>query len=227
MMGKRFVITDIHGCFHTLRHLLEVILRPASNDHVYLLGDYINKGPHSKETVEYLIKIGQQPNIHLLRGNHEQVLLDVIDHKASVFDLYDKGGMHTMQSFGLQHPAELPEKYTDFFRQLPYYFELQDFWLVHAGFNFDISNPLQDLNAMLTIRQMTYNERFLQKKRIIHGHIPLKLKTVMKNINSTNWNLHLDSGCVYPHRNGMGFLSALELNSMHFTCKECLDCVSF
>lgn len=225
-MGKRYVITDIHGCFLTFCNLLENIIRPNENDQVYLLGDYINKGPGSKEMVDYLLNLSNRQNFHFLRGNHEQVLLDVIDHKASVFDLYEKGGMHTMHSFGVDHPAELPEKYIDFFRRLPFYFQLEDFWLVHAGFNLTVENPLSDQQAMLNIRKMPYSPNFLQGRQIIHGHIPLGLNTVAKNVNSQNWNIHLDSGCVYPHRSGMGFLSALELNSMHFTCKECLDPVT-
>ncbi|MFW5761802.1 MAG: metallophosphoesterase family protein [Cyclobacteriaceae bacterium] len=225
-MEKRFVITDIHGCFQTFRHLLEVILQPANNDHVYLLGDYINKGPQSKETIDYLITLNQNKNFHMLRGNHEQVLLDVIDHKTSVFEFYEKGGMPTMQSFGIQCPAELPERYILFFRNLPFYFELPDFWLVHAGLNMHISAPLSDTYAMLNIRNMFFNADFLQNKRVIHGHIPLRLNTIMKNVNNDNWNIYLDSGCVYPNRAGMGFLSALELNTLRFTCKECIDQVN-
>lgn len=225
-MAKKFVITDIHGCLNTFRHLLEVILRPTDDDQVYLLGDYINKGPQSKETIHYLLALSEKQNFHLLRGNHEQVLLDVIDGKVSVFELYEKGGMHTMQSFNIDHPKELPDSYVNFFRKLPFYFELPDFWLVHAGFNMEITSPLADTDAMLNIRQMSYNTQFLQQKKIIHGHIPLKLTTIIKNLNRDNWDIHLDSGCVYPHRPGMGFLSALELNSMHFTCKECIDPVT-
>ncbi len=226
MSGKRFVISDIHGCFQTFRYLLEKIIKPTEEDLVFLLGDYINKGPASKDILDYLIGLKEMKNVKLLRGNHEQVLLDVVDDKTSVFELYEKGGMHTMKSFGIAHPKDLDNEYLEFLRELSHYFELEDCWLVHAGFNLEISNPLQDVNAMLNIRQMPYQPSFLKNKKIIHGHIPVPLNKVVNYVKYNHWNIYLDSGCVYPKRPGMGFLSALELNSMSLTCKECIDPVT-
>jgi len=226
MSAKRFVISDIHGCFQTFRHLLEKIIKPTEEDQVYLLGDYINKGPGSKDVLDYLIALKEEKNVKLLRGNHEQVLLNIIDDKISNFDLYEKGGIHTMQSFGINHPKELPKKYQNFLRDLPYFYELDDCWLVHAGFNLEILNPLQDTHAMLNIRHMPYNPSFLKGKKVIHGHIPIPLSKIVDCVKYNYWNIYLDSGCVYTKRPGMGFLSALELNSMHLTCKECIDPVN-
>jgi serine/threonine protein phosphatase 1 len=50
-MGNRtFVVGDVHGCSKTFNRLLDVIgLEPT--DTLYLLGDYIDRGPDSRGVI--------------------------------------------------------------------------------------------------------------------------------------------------------------------------------
>ena len=226
-MNKRFVLTDIHGCYQTFHYLMEEILQPDKNDNIYLLGDYINKGPMSKEVVDYIINLKSGGyKIHILRGNHEQVLLDAIE-TGETFDFYDKGGMFTLQSFGINSVHNFSDTYLGFFKSTEFYFELEDFLLVHAGFNFSNGKAFSDREAMMNYREMKVHAADTRGRKVIHGHIPTALKQVMEGFKlKDNLDIHLDTGCVYPHRKGMGFLSAIELNEFKIYVKECIDKVS-
>ncbi|MGN6645368.1 MAG: metallophosphoesterase, partial [Cytophaga sp.] len=53
-MRRTFVIADIHGCFKTLKALIEDQLQPTNEDQFIFLGDYIDRGPDSKSVINYL-----------------------------------------------------------------------------------------------------------------------------------------------------------------------------
>lgn len=223
MSEKRFVIADIHGCLNTFKYLVEDIIKPKDKDQIFLLGDYINKGPDSKGVIDYIFYLKKKGyRVKVLRGNHEQILLDALEGSASPLDFYDKGGINTLRSFYVDSIQKIPEEYIRFIRSLEYFIELPDYFLVHAGFNFALQDPFSDKDAMINMRNMAIPPKFSRK--IIHGHIPLPLHQVIENVNQNeNYNVHLDCGCVYPYRNGMGFLAALELNSFKLYVKECID----
>lgn len=89
------VVGDVHGCYHSLRHLVDEYWDPARAVLVQL-GDLINKGPHSAQTLQYWMALQKDHpgQVHLLRGNHEQLLLDChqqnrknLDYRRLVSDL--------------------------------------------------------------------------------------------------------------------------------------------
>jgi serine/threonine protein phosphatase 1 len=78
-VDKEFVmgiwaISNIHGCYHTFKALLEKI-GLCKEDELYLLGDYIDRGPGSKEVLDLILKLKSENfNIQCLLGNHEIML---------------------------------------------------------------------------------------------------------------------------------------------------------
>jgi len=50
---KKFAISDIHGCAKTFKALLKKI-NFSKEDELYLLGDYIDRGPDSKGVIDYI-----------------------------------------------------------------------------------------------------------------------------------------------------------------------------
>ncbi len=46
--GRRLVIPDVHGCYHSLLALMEKI-QVGPEDQLFFLGDYVNKGPHNRK----------------------------------------------------------------------------------------------------------------------------------------------------------------------------------
>lgn len=77
-MRRLIAIGDIHGQYEMLLELIAKIA-PQSDDQLVFLGDYIDRGPNSPAVLDWLISFKQQwPQTIVLRGNHEQMLLDAV-----------------------------------------------------------------------------------------------------------------------------------------------------
>jgi serine/threonine protein phosphatase 1 len=75
---RLLAVGDIHGHREKLSRLLELVA-PTGQDQVVFLGDYIDRGPQSREVIEELLAFRQRfPQTVFLRGNHEQILLDAL-----------------------------------------------------------------------------------------------------------------------------------------------------
>jgi serine/threonine protein phosphatase 1 len=119
-------------------------------------------------------------------------------------------------------------KYKEMFESLPYYYELEDFLLVHAGFDFSKDNIYSNVDAMLTIRFWETDLLKTHGKKIIHGHQPTFKNKIKVAVRHKNNRIPLDNGCVYAlskeHKyNKIGSLCCLELNSMKLTFQKNID----
>jgi bis(5'-nucleosyl)-tetraphosphatase (symmetrical) len=72
-----YIIGDVQGCCDALDHLLEEIGFSPSRDHVVVLGDLVNRGPHSLGTLRRLRSLGASATC--LLGNHDLHLLAVAE----------------------------------------------------------------------------------------------------------------------------------------------------
>ncbi|MEN8121670.1 MAG: metallophosphoesterase family protein [Bacteroidota bacterium] len=213
--GRRFVIGDIHGCYQTFKKIVENKIQLSKNDQLFLLGDYIDKGPESKKTLNYILKLIKKGYaVYPLRGNHEQTLLDteIEDDKKVLAWLM-------RQSSDMLKNGKLRKKHRDFLNSLPYYYELDNFFLVHANFQYEAKNPFEDKNAMLWRRKFDWNRKILKKKTLIHGHQPKNFKEIIQSINKKNKVIGLDNGVNYIKKHKiydytqMGNLCALNLDT--------------
>src|ERR1041385_5509223 len=99
-MSRIFAVGDIHGCAATLEKLLWQELRITRQDKIYFLGDYIDRGPASREVVELILGLQRKKyDIHILRGNHEQLFMDSENSFESFNDWLLNGGVETLDSF--------------------------------------------------------------------------------------------------------------------------------
>ena len=69
---KTYAIGDVHGCFDTLEKLLQQI---PNESRLIFIGDIINRGPKSLETIRTVMRMGDRAEC--LLGNHELHLLAV------------------------------------------------------------------------------------------------------------------------------------------------------
>jgi len=74
-MNKIIAIGDIHGELYKLYNLFDK-LSINKNDTLVFLGDYIDRGEHSKGVVDYLLKLSKEYNCIFLKGNHESFFLE-------------------------------------------------------------------------------------------------------------------------------------------------------
>jgi serine/threonine protein phosphatase 1 len=222
-MPKRFVIGDVHGCSKTLKALVEQQLIPSKEDDIYFLGDYIDRGPDSKGVIDYILHLQFSGyNIYTLMGNHEHFILrSKVDNALFRSWKRNGGGNKALQSFCIAHPNDLDEKYLHFFENLKTHIVLEDAVLVHAGINCEHENPYDDFVTLLYTRNTIYDAEKLNNRKVIHGHTPVAVAHIHEQLNMQSPVIDLDSGCVYFKREGLGNLTALELNSwLLFTQKN-------
>ncbi|WP_338791482.1 metallophosphoesterase family protein [Bernardetia sp. MNP-M8] len=212
--GRQLVIPDIHGCLATFKTLLNQI-KLTKNDQLFLLGDYINKGKDSKGVLDLIIKLQENQDengyqVFPLRGNHEQMFIE------------DYEGIKTSQF--LDKTAEFSQLEYDFVSTLPYFYELDNFFLVHAGFNLETNNPFSDFETMLWKRDFVITdkekENHFYDKTIIIGHNPTFLDYILQDINLKAPSICLDNGCVYTKKWFLGNLLCLNLTSNEIFIQE-------
>ena len=129
-------IGDIHGCTVALDRLLATVnLQPS--DQIITLGDYVNKGPDSKGTVDRLLALHQTGQLIPLRGNHELKLLAATSGQpfgANGEALVDP---KTLASYGSTDAGAImpavPTEHCDFIQHhCVSWWETEQFFFVHA-----------------------------------------------------------------------------------------------
>ena len=213
--GRQLVIADIHGCAKTFQKLLKKIVL-TKKDHLFLLGDYINKGPDSVAVLHLIIELIEEGyQIYPLRGNHEEMLLNS-HRKAINSPKWNRNiGFPTLsRAKGLADKNKIifPE-FLPFIKHLPFYYELEEFILVHAGFNIDIASPFTDYDTMLWTKGFKGNRLRTKGKRVIIGHVPVGIQKVYRSVGQKKDLIYLDNGCVYPNKHFMGCLICLDLTN--------------
>ena len=200
-----YAIGDVHGCAYELRNLLNQLpLTPEST--VVFLGDYIDRGGHSKDVVDTILDLRKQCNVVCLMGNHEAMFLNFLDdpgsERAGLFIV--NGGSATLASYADDHGNyEFPEEHLQFFRELKMCYEDEHHFFVHAGVP-DV--PLYELDSnlhgkkMLWIRGPFLTSEYDWGKVIVHGHTPVTEVDIRNN------QINVDTGCVF-----MRSLSAVAL----------------
>ena len=215
---RRFAISDIHGCLNTFKTLLQR-LEFSKKDVLYLLGDYIDRGPDSRGVIDYIWALEEEGyTLHCLRGNHEQMLLD---------DRYGMFGYtETLASFQVRQNKDVPAPYMEWIDTLPFYVELEDYILVHAGINFRSRFPLKDQYELIWIRYWYegIDKNWLNGKIVVHGHTPthpIAIKMSLKELKEIP-AIGIDAGCAFKS-SGLGNLCAINLDTKALIFQPCAD----
>lgn len=118
-----YAIGDIQGCYDALCRLLEKCSFDARRDRLWLVGDLVNRGPRSLETLRLIKSLG--PAAVPVLGNHDLYLLMVAAGGAKF-----RGKDDTLQAV-LDAPDA--DELLDWLRQQPLCFVEDGFCMVHAG----------------------------------------------------------------------------------------------
>ncbi len=241
-MAKKWVIPDIHGCVRTLKFLIEQQIKPEAGDELFFLGDYIDRGPDSKGVIDYIMGLQEAGhNLKLLMGNHEDYCIRAYeeDQKNKGFmgfrsktkiqkEWETYGGKEALESFKVDSPRDIPQKYIDWMRKLQYYALTDDFVIVHAGLNFKEDDPFSDTRSMLWIRDYQVDKSKIRGRRVIHGHVPVNLEFIDTCVRENGYKfIDLDNGVYFDNRSGYGNLVALELTEMRYVVQSLMDEITF
>jgi len=212
--GKIFAIGDIHGCYEKLQRLMAQLPFDPGRDTLVFLGDYIDRGPQSKEVITYLCQLKRQvQNLILLVGNHEYLMLEY--HRTgdpSLLPFLRHLGIDaTLSSYGTSSPKSLqemlflPDDHLRLFQSLLPYWETEDFIFVHAGLDPEIPLDQHDLSSLCETRSTFLSQDHDYGKLVIFGHTPFDMPFV------TPTRIGIDTGAVYGN-----LLTALELPGFVF-----------
>jgi len=234
-MHRDWVIPDIHGCDKTLKALIEQKVQPSNSDRLFFLGDYIDRGPRSKQVIDYLILMKESGlQMNFLKGNHEDFCILAYDEfkneKKRLFkdgDIFKKwknyGGKDTLKSFGIKSMKNFPKKYYDWMTSLDYYYELENHFLVHAGFDFFKEDMFSDTEAMMWLSRFEVKPERVNNKKVVYGHVPVSLDHIEYCIDKNKYTrIPLDNG-VYKKEKGFGNLVAFDLISRKLEVQPNLD----
>ena len=200
---RRFVIGDIHGCAKALRTLIDLI-DPQPEDELVFLGDYVDRGPDSRDVIEQLITLKPKCKLIALRGNHEIMLTGVAFGGLDDKTWLNCGGVAAVSSYG-GSLKKIPAKHVAFLQELRPYYETDDAIFVHANYEFNL--PMSEQNE--AIMYWTHISHILPPphqsgKRVFVGHTPQPLGRIR------------DAGhivCVDTYCFGFGYLTALNIDT--------------
>lgn len=225
---RKFAISDIHGCSKTFRSLVEDTLQLSKEDQLFLLGDYIDRGPDSRGVLDYIVELQQAGyQVTSLIGNHEWMLLESQQDGGMIQTWMANGGIQTLESFGADSPRDIPQPYQDFMAQMPYYLEIDEYILVHAGLDFRSSTPLADPMSLIWIRNWhrQVNKEWLNGRVVVHGHTPVTIYQIdmaLENLAEVPV-IDIDAGCYMAGKLMMGHLCAFELGTRELHFQRNLD----
>jgi serine/threonine protein phosphatase 1 len=226
---RLYVVGDIHGRADALRDVFSRIdadlatgefRRPVQ----IFLGDYIDRGPASREVLDMLIEREQHHETMPLKGNHEALFLEFFTNPAVLSSWRQFGGLQTLMSYGLkpsinpgpQEQIELaqqlmqsvPPAHLKLIADMRNSFTCGDLFFVHAGVRPGIPLKQQKEDDLLWIREdFLFHERSF-KKVIVHGHTPVAEPDVRVN------RINLDVGayatgklaCMVIDESAIGFI---------------------
>lgn len=227
-----YAVGDIHGRLDLLRLLGDQIVEDAATrittaeaatgkpvrSVLIFLGDYVDRGPHSRDVIEYLSRLHERtPEVICLKGNHEQVMLNFIETGQGGPAWIGAGGYETLTSYGVEPPARdadsatweqaraaleaaMPQHHLAFLRGLALQAVVGDYLFVHAGVRPQVDLAEQTETDLLWIRHDFLRTNKACDKVVVHGHTPAD------EAHLGRWRIGIDTGAY-----ATGVLSAVRL----------------
>jgi serine/threonine protein phosphatase 1 len=217
-----YAVGDIHGYAELLDDLLAQIERDAAQYggrpiEVVFVGDYVDRGPDSRGVIARLRSWQPGYSLTFLRGNHEQLLAQVIMDPSLEFGA-DIGQDQTFESY-LGHDEDLA-KDLHWMNELPLTKMLETvgkkYLFVHAGIIPGRALDDQPERALIWIRDEFLDHDGDHGFIVVHGHTP----------NGTGWpevkanRINVDSGVFFAGRLSAVVLGGGEPRFLHAVAAE-------
>lgn len=221
---RLIAIGDIHGELDKLNRLLNLV-QPQDSDQFVFLGDYVDRGPDVKGTIDRLIQFCDEfPQTIFIRGNHDQMFMDVLVEKGLRKDIrlreicpeYARlspptdletfllsGGDTTLNSYKKQGKRRIPRDHIEFFDSTLLWWRYEQFVFVHAGIEEGIPMTEQNPSYLLWERKAPPGQ-----DGMIHvvGHRPTYGEPEFEE-----GRYRLDTGAVYGQK-----LTACDVLTRHY-----------
>lgn len=187
-----YAIGDVHGRADLMEKLLRLIdadhLGFRGESHVIFLGDYVDRGPYTRDVLDMLCK-KKWGHMHLetIRGNHEDIILRFFKDHSVAPGWFHYGGLQTLRSYGINVPnatqdfddifrlrraleEAMPTAHKEFLHALPYTLRYGDYVFVHAGIHPDRPLEEQDPHHYMWMREPFLSSTKELGFMVVHGH---------------------------------------------------------
>lgn len=195
-----YAIGDVHGCLTELRTLESSIIADAAGisgeKWLVMLGDYVDRGPQSAGVLDKLSAPAPAGFRRIcLAGNHEAMMLSVLQTPAKAEGWLQFGGRETLHSYGIDIrqfergnararvtllQSHIPTEHYDFLKDLPALVSMPGLVLVHAGIRREISIEKQSEADLMWIREPFLSD-ISPGPLVVHGHTPGPIPVVTTN----------------------------------------------
>jgi serine/threonine protein phosphatase 1 len=214
--ARAYGVGDVHGRLDLLDELLglieeDIASRPRKKTYIIFLGDLIDRGPASAGVVERLrIWRPRAGRPIFLAGNHEEVLLNILDGDASILpDWLKFGGAECAASYGVDVDAlrrmeeaeavaalraKVPPAHREFLAGFADTFRFGDYLFVHAGIRPGVAVEDQARQDLRWIREPFLSDAKEHGFVVVHGH------TIVPAVDERMNRIAIDTGA---HRSGV------------------------
>lgn len=203
------VIGDVHGCFKTLKALINKL---PKDDKICFVGDLIDRGPSSMDVVQYVI----DNNFDCVLGNHEQFMImnskitDQINRETdqSIIGLWGcNGGTKTIESYTSQ---KIFNDHVKWMKELPLLNWYKELVVSHSSCANYVLEYTGDKDDVLWRRPE--NPKAIPGRFNIFGHTPKEKPLIEEHFAC------IDTACVFKNK-----LTALQYPSMKIFQQEYID----
>ncbi len=220
---RAYAVGDVHGRLDLLDTLLQSIeadvrARPSRKTSIVFLGDLIDRGPSSAGVVERLRTLRPDFAAPLfLMGNHEEVLLRILEGEASLIPSWLRfGGTETLESYGVDADeittstdaealakvrGAIPDAHSAFIASFADTVSFGDYLLVHAGIRPGVELSEQSKADLRWIREPFLEDQSERDFIVVHGH------TIRPDVEITANRIGVDTGAFHT-----GVLTALAID---------------
>ena len=209
-----YAIGDIHGRLDLLDRAIESIHRDIVKrgppELIVTLGDYVDRGPQSRDVLERLVGNPFPTPFLSLKGNHEEMMMDFLDDAAGGSFWAQNGGLETLRSYGIptkgllhgasfaeaakQLRAEMPASHLEFLKSLRPSYAHGNYFFCHAGVRPSVSLDCQSEDDLLWIREPFLASKANFGRIVVHGHTPTAEPEVRAN------RINIDTGAFMSGR---------------------------
>ena len=196
MVEKLAFVGDIHG--DNLR--LSALVAKLGRRRLVFLGDYVDRGPNSREVIQILLEIAKrEENPVFLSGNHEIGLLAYLSGRLSFLEYAWMGGVYTIRNYigraiddvRAELAAAMPRSHYEFLSACKTFFETDEFVACHAGINPVHSESREVADIVLGRHPSLFHDNLRLSKLVICGHY--LQSTLMPFVSSSV--ICLNTGC--------------------------------
>ncbi|MDY0081777.1 MAG: metallophosphoesterase [Ignavibacteriaceae bacterium] len=123
------VIGDVHGCYNTLKALVQKIRVQYPDITIYCVGDLVDRGNLSAQVIDFIIA----EKIFCALGNHDYMFYcNMRDPFSLMARSWSYNGAETTL-ISYRERTDIMDEHLDFISSLPLFYNLDDCFISHAG----------------------------------------------------------------------------------------------